>query len=153
VLGVLAGDLVRRLGAGTAFVGVSAALALSVGLLALAPAAPAAAVPSALLFGAAYNLVVAIEAIWSTRVFEERPSAGLAAVMFMSGTGLLAGPLIAGPLADRIGLDRVLVVAGALLAGAALLAPRERLAPAAGRPAAGSSGAGMPRGRRASSSR
>lgn len=134
VLGVLAGDLVRGLGASAAFVSVSAALGLSVGLLALAPAAPAAAGLSALLFGAAYNLVSAIESIWSSRVFEERPSAGLAAVMFMSGLGLLVGPLIAGPLADRLGLGPVLLLGGGVLALTGLLAPRERLMPAPASP-------------------
>jgi predicted MFS family arabinose efflux permease len=130
VLGTLAGDMVRRLGATAAFASVSLALGLSVCLLAVAPLAPAAAAVSAVLFGAAYNLIVAIEVIWSTRVFASRPSAGLAGVMFMSGLGLLAGPLVAGPPAEALGLGPVLGLAGALLALTALLAPRERLAPA-----------------------
>jgi predicted MFS family arabinose efflux permease len=129
VLGVLAGDVVRRFGASAAFVFVSASLGLSVCLLALAPGTPAVAGLSAVLFGAAYNLVVAIEAIWSSRVFRERPSAGLAAVMFMSGLGLLIGPLTAGPLADRLGLGPVLLLGGGLLAFTGVLSPRERLMP------------------------
>ena len=129
VLGALAGDVIRRLGATAAFVSVSAALGLSVGLLAVAPAAPAAAALSAVLFGAGYNLVVAFEVIWSASVFASRPSAGLAAVMFMSGAGLLVGPPLAGPLADRFGMTAVLLAGGALLALTGLLAPRERLVP------------------------
>jgi predicted MFS family arabinose efflux permease len=128
VLGALAGDIVRRLGATAAFASVSLALGLSVGLLAVAPAAPVAAPVSAALFGAAYNLIVAIEVVWSARVWGDRPSAGLAAVMFMSGSGLLAGPLIAGPLAERFGLEAVLLGGAVLLALTGLLSPRERLA-------------------------
>jgi predicted MFS family arabinose efflux permease len=129
VLGALAGDIVRRLGATAAFASVSLALGLSVCLLAVAPAAPVAAPLSAALFGAAYNLIVAIEVIWGARVWGDRPSAGLAAIMFMSGAGLLAGPLIAGPLAERFGLGTVLLGGGVLLALTGLLSPRERLAP------------------------
>ena len=74
-------------------------MALSLALLALAPEAPVLAVASGALFGSAYNLLVAIQCLWSVRVFAERPGTGVAAVMLILGGGLLIGPLAAGPLA------------------------------------------------------
>jgi predicted MFS family arabinose efflux permease len=129
VLGTLAGDLLRRVSSAGAFSALAAVLALSFGLLAAAPASLGAAALSGALFGASYNLIVAIQSIWSSRVFAERPSAGLAAVMFTLGVGLLVGPPAAGVLADRLGLGAVLLLAAALAAVTGLLTPRERLAP------------------------
>jgi predicted MFS family arabinose efflux permease len=103
VLGTLAGDVPRRFSPAGAFSALTAMLAGSLGLLAAAPASLGAAALSGVLFGASLNLIVAIQSIWSSRVFAERPSAGLAAVMFMLGLGLLIGPPTAGLLADRSG--------------------------------------------------
>jgi predicted MFS family arabinose efflux permease len=130
VLGILAGDLLRRVGPAGAFSALTAMLAGSLGLLAAAPASFGAAALSGVLFGASFNLIVAIESIWSSRVFADRPSAGLAAVMFMLGLGLLIGPPAAGLLADRLGLGAVLVLAAALAAIVGVLPPRARLVPA-----------------------
>jgi predicted MFS family arabinose efflux permease len=130
VLGTLAGDLLRRVSPAGAFSALTAILAGSLGLLAAAPASLGAAALSGVLFGASLNLIVAIQSIWSSRVFAERPSAGLAAVMFMLGLGLLVGPPAAGLLADRLGLGTVLLLAAGLAAGAGVLPPRERLVPA-----------------------
>jgi len=127
LLGGGAAELMRRAGARSAFAGVALALGASLGLLALAPASLGLALVSAVLFGAAYNLLLAMQGIWSSRVFAERPSTGLAAVMFTLGCGLPLGPLIAGPLADRTGLQPLLLSAAALLAATGVLGPRERL--------------------------
>ena len=130
VLGILAGDLLRRVSPAGAFGALTATLAGSLGLLAAAPGSLAAAAVSGVLFGASFNLIVAIQSIWTSRVFAERPSAGLAAVMFMLGLGLLIGPPAAGLLADRLGLGAVLLLAAALAASVGVLPPRERLVPA-----------------------
>jgi predicted MFS family arabinose efflux permease len=130
VLGILAGDLVRRVSPAGAFSALTAMLAGSLGLLAAAPASLAAAALSGVVFGASFNLIVAIQSIWTSRVFAQRPSAGLAAVMFMLGLGLLVGPPSAGLLADRLGLGAVLLLAAGLAATAGVLPPRERLVPA-----------------------
>jgi predicted MFS family arabinose efflux permease len=130
VLGTLAGDLLRRVSPARAFSALTAALAGSLGLLAVAPASLGAAALSGVLFGASFNLIVAIQSIWTSRVFAARPSAGLAAVMFMLGLGLLIGPPAAGLLADRLGLGMVLLLAAGLAAVAGILPPRERLMPA-----------------------
>lgn len=125
--GALAGDLVRRIGGRLAFAASLAALVGSFVLLAALGQSLAATLASGALFGCGYNLVLAIQAIWSGRVFSERPSAGLSAVMFALGAGLLAGPALGGALADAIGLTGVLYGAAATVAVAILLAPRETL--------------------------
>jgi predicted MFS family arabinose efflux permease len=130
VLGILAGDLLGRITPAGAFAALAAMLAGSLGLLAAAPASLGAAALSGVLFGASLNLIVAIQSIWTSQVFAERPSAGLAAVMFMLGLGLLIGPPAAGFLADRLGLGTVLLLAAALAATVGVLPPRERLVPA-----------------------
>lgn len=129
VAGTLAGDLVHRLGAKRAYVGAVVAFGSSLVLLALAPSELVAVALSAVLFGAAYNLVIAIQSIWSARVFAERPATGLAAVMFMVGLGLLLGPAAAGLLADQFGFEAVFVTGAGVALVAALVAPRERLVP------------------------
>lgn len=128
--GSLAGDLVRRVGARPALTGNVVALAAALLLIALLPASVPALVASAVLFGASYNVVLAIQVIWSAKVFAERPSAGLAGVMFTLGVGTLVGPAAAGLLAGPIGLGGTFAVAAAVVMGAAALLPREAIAPA-----------------------
>jgi predicted MFS family arabinose efflux permease len=137
VLGALAGDLLRRVTPAGAFTALTAVLAGSLSLLAAAPASLGAAALSGLLFGASFNLIVAIQCIWASRIFAQRPSAGLAAVMFMIGLGLLIGPPAAGLLADRLGLGAVIVLAAGLAAIVGVLPPRERLVRAGAESSAG----------------
>ena len=87
--------------------------------------------PSAILFGAAYNVLLAVDAIWSARVFAQRPATGLAAVMFLLAVGLLAGPAVAGVMATSLGLPAAFAAGAAVVAATALLAPREELRHAA----------------------
>jgi predicted MFS family arabinose efflux permease len=131
VTGTAAGGLAERLGSRLAFALLSWATGLSLALLALAPEAPVLAVVSGLLFGSAYNLLVAIQCLWSVRVFAGRPGTGVAAVMFILGGGLLIGPLAAGPLTGVAGMEGVFTGAAILLALTALLAPRESVLAAA----------------------
>ena len=133
--GSIGGDAVRRFGARTTFTLAALAEAASLLLLGGAPGSLTAVVTSALLFGAAYNTVLAVEAIWSAKVFAARPSAGLAAVMVMNALGLLTGAPILGALADHTGFPAVFAIAGALLIAAVALAPRERLGEPSGQTA------------------
>jgi predicted MFS family arabinose efflux permease len=97
------------------------------GLLALKPSSIAAAVCSAVVFGAAFNLVTAVQMLWSTHLFGEQPSLGASAALAPIGTGLMLGPLGAGLLAGPLGLGPVLLLGAALVATAAALAPREAI--------------------------
>ncbi len=81
LLSTFTGDAVRRLGGRAVFAMAVLLEAASLALLALVPSSLAAALASAVLFGAAYNAVVAIEALWSARLYAERPSFGLAMAM------------------------------------------------------------------------
>jgi predicted MFS family arabinose efflux permease len=127
VLGTVTGELIRKLGAPKAFALLAATEAAGVALLAVAPARPAAAFTSAVLFGAAYTAAVGVQAITATRLFAERPSRGLSAVMGANGLGLLIGPAAAGALAATLGLRAVLILGAAVILVAA----------AVGRPQAG----------------
>jgi predicted MFS family arabinose efflux permease len=124
LLSTFTGDLVRRLGGRVVFTAAALLEAASLALLALTPSSLAAAMLSAVLFGAAYNSVVAVEALWSARLYPERPSLGLAAAMAANAAGLLCGPLASGVLADAVGLTDVLLGGAMIAAAAAVLGPR-----------------------------
>jgi predicted MFS family arabinose efflux permease len=125
--GAFSGELVERLGARPTIVGSALALSSSLALLAAAPGSWLAVVPSAILFGGAYNVLLAVDVIWSARVFSQRPATGLAAVMFLLAVGLLAGPSVAGIVATSLGLPAAFLAGAAVVAATALLAPREEL--------------------------
>jgi predicted MFS family arabinose efflux permease len=132
LLATLAGDLVHRLGARRAYATTALAEALALALLALAPGSPPAALVSAILFGAAYNAVLAVQGIWSAQLFDARPSLGLSAALTGNGLGLLLGQLGAGLLAGPLGLAAVLLLGAGLVAMAGLCAPPPTMLPRAG---------------------
>jgi predicted MFS family arabinose efflux permease len=102
-------------------------MAMALALLASAAAGRLGALASAAVFGAAFNLVVALQVIWSARVYADRPAVGLGAVMLVMSVGLLAGPPLAGAVADGAGLATAFYAAAALGAATMLLSPREDL--------------------------
>jgi predicted MFS family arabinose efflux permease len=119
--GALAGDLVARAGVRAAAAGCGAVLAAALVSLALAPGALAAGIAAAVLFGAGYNVLVATQGLWSSRVFVDDPARGLALAMSAMGVGFLAGPLLAAPLDQRTAFlaAAVLLLAGGVLGLAA----------------------------------
>lgn len=129
VLATLTADFLGRLGAVRALVSATLAEATALGLLALVPSSLLAAVISGVLFGAAYNSTLAIQAIWGAHVFSSRPSLGISAVMSANGLGLLFGSLGAGLLAGLLGLAPVFLIGAGFVAVAGLLSPREAILP------------------------
>jgi predicted MFS family arabinose efflux permease len=127
VLGSFAGDLLERVGGRRALRWSAAALAGAMCVLASWHGSLAGVVISAAAFGSTYNLLLAVQVIWSGRVFAQRPATGLAAVLFMLGLGQIAGPALAGVLADGVGLPAAFFAGGAAIALTALLPPREEL--------------------------
>lgn len=127
IAGSISADAINRLGGRRSYVLAAATEAASLLLLARAPSALEAVFISAVLFGFAYNAIVAVAVIWSSRVFAARPSAGLAAVMVMQAVGLLAGPPMLGLIADQAGLSAIFTVAAALMLATTALAPGEEL--------------------------
>ncbi len=121
-------DAARRLGARWAFTLAAGAEAAALLLLGAAPGTPATGLASAVLFGVAYNTIIAVQVLWGAQVFAARPSAGLAAVMVLNAVGLLAGAPLFGAVAEWTGLAAVFVAGAALLICTAAFAPRGRLA-------------------------
>lgn len=128
VAATLTGPLVGRVGQRAVHGGSVLALVGSLGLLAVVgEAGPAAGVAlagsAAVLFGVSYNGVIAVQGMWSSDVFAERPSAGLAAVSTGLTLGTLAGPALGGWVIELAGYPVALALAG-VAAGLALpLAP------------------------------
>jgi predicted MFS family arabinose efflux permease len=119
-------DVIGRLGARPAHVLAAVAEGAALLLVGLAPGTLATGLASAVLFGAAYNTIIAAQVLRAARVFSSRPSAGLAALMVMNALGLLAGAPLFGAIADRTGLGAVFVAGAALVLGTVVLAPRGR---------------------------
>jgi predicted MFS family arabinose efflux permease len=117
-------DVISRLGARPAHVLAAVAEAASLLLVGLAPGTLATGLASAVLFGAAYNTIIAAQVIRGTDVFASRPSAGLAALMVMNALGLLAGAPLFGAVADGTGLSVAFVASAVLALGTVALAPR-----------------------------
>jgi predicted MFS family arabinose efflux permease len=124
ILSTATGDLVARFGARPVFVTAITLEGASVALLATAPSSLTAALTSAVVFGASYNAVIAIEALWSLHLYPQQPSLGLAIAMAAIAIGQLCGPLASGTLANSIGLTNVLFVGAGIIALASLAAPR-----------------------------
>jgi predicted MFS family arabinose efflux permease len=122
--GTAGADVIRRLGARASNLLAAAAEAAALLLVGLAPGTLATGLASAVLFGAAYNTIVAAQVIRSAGVFAARPSAGLAAVMIMNALGLLAGAPLFGTIADATGLSAAFVAGAVLVLGTVVLAPR-----------------------------
>jgi predicted MFS family arabinose efflux permease len=130
IAGVLAtgtAELVRALGGRVAYALLAALEATGLALLAVAPSSAVAAFASALLFGAAYNAAVGVQALWSQQVFAARPSLGIAATMGSNGLGLLIGPVAAGAIAGAAGLGPVLLGGAVVVLIAGTIGPREAL--------------------------
>jgi predicted MFS family arabinose efflux permease len=130
--GALAGKLVARVGLRAGAAGSGALLAGSLVALAVVPGVVVAGIAAAVFFGAGYNLLVAIQGLWSTRISGHDPARGLAAVMSAMGVGFLLGPLLAAPLDQRTAF---LAAAALLAAGGALGLTAPRDARATRRPA------------------
>ena len=125
--GSLGGDLLERFGGRAALVLTALLMATALALLASAASGWLGAVLSAAGFGAAYSLIVALQTIWSARVFADRPAVGLGAVMFVLSVGLLAGPPVAGAFADQVSLPAAFYAAACMCAATVFLTPREEL--------------------------
>jgi predicted MFS family arabinose efflux permease len=122
--GVAAADVVGRLGARLTF-GLAALLeAGAIAVLATVPDDLAAVLVAAAVFGVAYNVIVAVTVLWGTRLYRDRPAAGVAAAMGAQGVGLLFGPLTGGVLAEVTSMRTALLGGAAIVGAVVFLAPR-----------------------------
>ena len=100
-----------------------AAFAVSVALLGVLPGHLWAVTVSAVVYGASFMALSGLLAVWSHRVFPERPAAGFSAVVFALGVGTVVGPMVAGGLADRAGTGAVFLGAAGAAAVTLLARP------------------------------
>jgi predicted MFS family arabinose efflux permease len=119
LLGSLSGAMFARFGLRPTYLVSCVLLAGSLALFGLATAHLITAVVAAIVFGAVYATVIAVHGVWSSRVFEDHPSAGLAAVSTALTIGTLAGPTLAGLVIQHADY-RAALVAVAFLTLAAL---------------------------------
>ena len=96
VTGVLSGDAVSRFGLGRCLAVCLVVLGASIGTLSLSSGSGVLVVACALAFGTSYMPVAALLALWSGRVFSERPATGFSAVLFSLAVGSIAGPAALG---------------------------------------------------------
>jgi predicted MFS family arabinose efflux permease len=125
--GAFANQLLRRLGTATGFRLCAALLACSLALIIAGASRAPLTIASGLVFGLTYNLVVAIQVIWSDEVFASRPSAGLAATMLMFALGQILGPSLAGIIVDQTEVGIAFGLAAAVMALSLTMAPPRTL--------------------------
>ncbi|WP_245927629.1 MFS transporter [Nocardioides silvaticus] len=123
LLGSVSGFAFERMGLRTTYLGSILLLAVSLGLLGAATAHLVAAFGAAVLFGACYAAIIAAHGVWSARVFEDHPAAGLAAVSTALTLGMLAGPVAAGAVIEQSGHAAALAGAAVLTAAALPFCP------------------------------
>lgn len=126
VSGALAGELVARFGLRWILRATVIALSCAICLLPLASSYwsyTLGILASALLFGAAFFVMTSVLVVYSTRVFRERPSAGLGAVLFLVGIGQVLGPALSGFLAEWVGLPVTFYLSGLLALSIAAYGP------------------------------
>lgn len=116
--GGAAGDLIKKFGLRVVLRGALLIMAVSIGTLAVAPGTLLVSYPSAALFGATYIMLTGIILVWTVRVFEERPSAGLGSAFLLIAAGQILGSYFAGILATVTSLQTTFLV----FAGIAVLA-------------------------------
>lgn len=128
--GVFAGTGFARLGLRRAHALLFGSLAVAAALLAVAPGELAAVAGSALLYGPAFMAVSALLAVWSYRVFPERPTTGFSATVFFLGVGAVAGPAVIGLVADRYDLRTAFLLAAAVAVATVSMRPGHTSGPA-----------------------
>jgi predicted MFS family arabinose efflux permease len=100
------------------------ALAVAVGLLGATPGVPALVAVSVVVYGPTFMAVSGLLAVWSHRLFPDRPSTGFSATVFFLGLGSIAGPIAMGLVADRHGLGAAFALTAAIAASTIVATPR-----------------------------
>jgi predicted MFS family arabinose efflux permease len=125
--GLLTGDLVDRVGLGPTLRFTLLCLGAGAGLLGLLPGSLVAVGASAVLYGAGVMLMSALLSVWSSAVFDERPSEGFTAALIFFGVGGVVGPAALGALGGAFGLGTAFAAAAVLiLLNLPVPAPKDR---------------------------
>jgi predicted MFS family arabinose efflux permease len=123
LLASLSGAMFARFGLRPSYLVSTSLLAASLAAFGLATAHQATAMLAAVVFGAVYATVIAVHGVWSSRVFEDHPSAGLAAVNTALTIGTLAGPALAGVVIQQADYEAALVAVAFLTLAALPFSP------------------------------
>jgi predicted MFS family arabinose efflux permease len=135
VLGLATGRIEARVGLAPLFCFIFGAGALSLVLIALAPASWIGVIAASGLHGAAIMMVSAVFSFWSVRLFPGRSTLGFTATLLSMAAGSVLGPFLAGLLAAVQGPVTMFAAAAvpplvtALWFAAKLTNPRPRLPP------------------------
>lgn len=121
--GALTGHAIARYGLRRVHIGLFLGIAVAVALLGLAPGSLPAVILSALLYGPCFMAGSGILAVWSYRVYPERPSAGFSVTVFFLGLGTIAGPSLVGAYAELHGLHAAFLLTAGVAALSLLCAP------------------------------
>ncbi|MFL4493912.1 MFS transporter [Streptomyces sp. VTCC 41912] len=121
--GALTGHAIARYGLNRVHAVVFSGIAGAAALLGLAPDVLPAVALSALLYGPSFMAGSGLLAVWSYRVFPERPTAGFSITVFCLGLGTIAGPALLGAYAERHGLRAMFLITAGVAALALVWAP------------------------------
>jgi predicted MFS family arabinose efflux permease len=114
LLGSVSGAVFSKIGLRAGYLATCVLLASSLAIFGIAPSHVVPALAATVVFGASYNSVIAAQGVWSSRVFDEHPAAGLAAVNTALTLGTLVGPPLAGVLIEGFGYLSTFLAVGAL---------------------------------------
>ena len=114
LLASFSGAMFARFGLRPSYLVSCVLLAASLAVFGLATAHLATALAAAIVFGAVYATVIAVHGVWSSRVFADHPSAGLAAVNTALTIGTLVGPTLAGVLIQQADFRAALITVAVL---------------------------------------
>jgi predicted MFS family arabinose efflux permease len=124
-IGVFGGEIAARYGLRAPLAVMLVVIGGSPLVLLVAPGSMVAALGSAALFGAGFTTGFALLAMWSQRVFHDRPTTGFTLVIVFVAAGFIVGPSLFGVLVTH--LDRpVALTAAAVPALLAALVPPSR---------------------------
>ena len=133
LLGALAGSLARAIGLRAAVGLMGLLLAVSLGVLALGPTSTPAALGAAGLFGAGYMALTGLVIVGSVAERPQTPASAVATGFLVLAAGQIAGSLLAGGVADHVGLTAAFWVAAVLASAIVVTAPASTpLAPGSG---------------------
>lgn len=113
MLGLTTGRIEARTGLAPLFCAIFGAAALSLALIALAPASWSAVLAASGLHGMALMMVSAVFSFWSLRLFPNRGTLGFTAALVSLAAGSVLGPALAGLLATALGPQVMFLTAAA----------------------------------------
>jgi len=116
LVGLATGRIKDMIGLSALLRGLLAGSALSLGLIALAPASWPGVILSAGLQGAFVMMMSAILAFWSERLFPQMAARSFTAALIAVAAGSVIGPVTAGVIADAAGAEAMFLTAAALSA-------------------------------------